>query len=162
VIDDVHHNHVHRLVAGSPEVVRPIFDGMLKKAKAKGQRIYTDQGKPLLTVDEMEEAAVVEITDLTRFRIDPINREIWIRGIAKIALGLCHHILGDAWSFSTDGDKLRSLLVLPPEQWPSEATKGMFAHNLPVEVERLLGVTPAVKAAQCHTLAIIPTVLPGL
>ena len=157
VIDDKHANYTHRLVAGSPEAVRPIFAGMLKKAQTQGKRIYTDQGNLLSTIDEMEGAAEVELTELMRFRLNPIDYNAWIRGIAKIALGLCHVMLGEEWTFTSDGDRLRSILFYPPEEWPRASLRGMFAHPLAPELERLLGITPAVRAAKCHTLAVIPT-----
>jgi hypothetical protein len=156
VIPDPHKNYTHQLVAGSPEAVRPIFAGMLKKAQAKGQRIYTEHGDALSSVAEMEATADVELTDLMRFRIKPIDYEIWVRGIVKIALGLCHVMLGEEWTFSTDGDRLRSILFVPRSQWPQGSLKAIFANRVPPETERLLSITPAVRAAKCHTLAVIP------
>src|SRR5687767_15604224 len=55
VIDDQKRSHLARLVAGSPENVREILAGMLKKAQRSGQSIYMEDGSKIARASDFEE-----------------------------------------------------------------------------------------------------------
>jgi len=157
VIDDQKTTHTERLVAGSPERVREILSGMLKKAKSAQKSIYSLQGNQVTSLDNILGQATVEETTTFKASVVAMDGTTWVRGLFKMILGLGHVVLGPDWTFSADGgDRLRTVLFCEPEQWPNHALKGFSAGAIPADVARMLGITNDLRREKWHTLAIIP------
>ena len=69
VITDKKDKYTERLVAGPPDRVREILEGLLKAAKRKDERIYTLSGDEILCLPDFEPHFVVEDTDIVRASI---------------------------------------------------------------------------------------------
>jgi hypothetical protein len=156
VIEDKRPKYTERLVAGAPDEVRKILDGMMKAAKKRGEKFYTWSGEKIQTASDFERHFEVEDTGLLKATIT-FDFGAWVRGLFKIALGLGHVILGPDWTFSADGgDRLRSVLVLPPKDWPVSSMQGFTTGELPPQVAKVLGITSEVRTRNQHTLAVLP------
>jgi hypothetical protein len=130
---------------------------MLTKANRKGQSIYSQTGERISRLADFKKHFEVEETELFRSHVEAFDFDIWVRGIFKIVLGLGHIILGPEWTFSTDGgDRIRSVLFSDREHWPAHSLTGFTVGELPPAVRQVLGITPAVQSANCHTLAMLP------
>lgn len=146
-----------RLVAGSPDQVREMLAGMLAKAKKKGETIYSKTGERIAGLQDFEQYFEVEETNLFHASVRAFDFDVWVRGIFKIVLGLGHIILGPDWTFSSDGgDRIRSVLFCDREHWPARSLKGFTTGELPPTICQAAGITPAVREANQHTLAILP------
>jgi hypothetical protein len=156
VITDKKAQHTERLVAGSPDRVREILDGMLNATKKKGEQIYTLSGEKIQSLPDFERHFVVEDTGVLHASVG-FDFVAWVRGIFKIVLGLGHIILGPNWTFSADGgDRVRSVLFVPPSDWPRSSMQGFTTGRLPTDIAKLLGISDAIRAQNQHTLAILP------
>jgi hypothetical protein len=156
VITNKKAQHTERLVAGSPDRVREILDGMLNATKKKGEQIYTLSGEKIQSLPDFERHFVVEDTGVLHASVG-FDFVAWVRGIFKIVLGLGHIILGPNWTFSADGgDRVRSVLFVPPSDWPRSSMQGFTTGRLPTDIAKLLGISDAIRAQNQHTLAILP------
>ncbi len=157
VIDDKKTSHEERLVAGSPDRVKDILNGMLSKADRKGQTLYSETGTKIEQSVDFEKFFEIEETELFHASVQAFDFDVWVRGMFKIILGLGHIILGPNWTFSSDGgDRIRSVLFSKREDWPERSLKGFSVGTLPESIHSILGITPTVRAANLHTVAILP------
>jgi hypothetical protein len=148
--------HTEHLVAGSPERVREILAGMLAKARQRGNTIYSSTGERMSEIADFKRHFEVEETETVRASV-LMDGDVWARGIFKILLGLGHVVLGPEWTFSAvGGDRMRSVLVLDREHWPHDSLQGFSSGRLPPDIARTLGITEAVRSAECHTIAVLP------
>jgi hypothetical protein len=156
VIDDKKLTHLDRIVGGSPDQVRSMLVGMLRKAEKSGKGIYMKDGTKISTIDDFE--AFFEAEETSRINASvKLDLDVWVRGIFKVTLGLGHVVLGPEWTFSSSGgDKIRTVLVTSREQWP-QLTRGFVSGTIPQGIADALGMTAAVKAAGYHTVAVVPT-----
>ncbi len=147
-----------RRINGTPGQVAAILDGMLKKAKRRGDRLHTHSGRPILTVDDIKEEVEVEYLDSFKARVTAFDQVVWTRGIMKIVLGLGHKVLGPEWTFGPNGDLIRSYLSDDPATWESKGVRGRIVHRLDRTLEHVLGITPVSKDRYTHTIAVLPAV----
>jgi hypothetical protein len=154
VIDEEHPSHTRRLVAGSPDKVKRIFDGMIRAAKTKNHTIYSPSGDVIERWEETLATAEIEASqEFAGYDIVAIDYVAWNRGMFKIALGLGHLVLGSDWTFSASADCLRAVLVNERKDWP--AFKGINP-PLPPAIVRLLDIDQTVRDRQQHTLIVLP------
>jgi hypothetical protein len=153
VVTEQHARYTRRLVAGSEDKVKRIFDGMLKSVKEKNQAIYDPNGDVLESWESALARAEIEQTTEFSGEIVGMNFIDWNRGMFKIALGLGHLVLGSDWTFSSSGDRLRAILVNDRKDWP--AFSGINP-PLPPEIARCLGIDRNVRDRRQHTLIVLP------
>jgi len=155
-VRDAKQTHAEVLIGGDREKVNEILAGLLRKASGTNQKIYSITGEQILSVADASAHYDVEETTLMKATIEAFNLEVWMRGICKIVLGVGHFFLGPNWTFSVDGNRFRAVVAQPRSEWPVDSLKGYAAGQIPKEVAHCLGITPAVRAAQLHTLAVVP------
>ena len=153
VVTEDRPTHQNRLVAGSTDKVKRIFDGMLESAKRKGWTICNPRGDVLDSWDSALQSAEVEVSKNFNGQIVAIDWAAWNRGMFKMALGLCHLVLGPDWTFSNDSDRFRAILVNDRKDWPS--LKGINSPQMP-DVERFLGKSTTVVERRQHALLVLP------
>lgn len=156
VIKDEKATHSNVLVGADRERTREILAGMLAKARKSGQSIYSATGDPIRTVTDMERHYTIEETSLMRADVKALDFDVWVRGIFKMILGLGHIVLGSTWTFGVDGNRFRAVLAEDRKHWPTESLRGFATGEIPDDIAGLLGITPAVRQARMHTLAILP------
>jgi hypothetical protein len=114
-------------------------------------------GEKIACAQDFEMYFEVEETNEFRASVQAFDFEVWVRGMFKIVLGLGHVILGPDWTFSADGgDRIRSVLFCDREHWPASSLKGFATGELPPGICKVIGITPAVRNANLHTLVILP------
>jgi hypothetical protein len=153
VVTEDHSSYQRRLVAGSPESVKRIFDGMLKAAHSRNQNIYDPNGDVIESWEDALAGAEIESSHAFSGNVVALDFNAWNRGMFKMALGLAHLVLGPDWTFSADADRLRAVLVNERKDWPP--FQGVNP-PLPPEIERCLGIDQNVRTAQQHTLIVLP------
>jgi hypothetical protein len=158
VITDTKPKYTERLVAGSPEKVAEILTGMLKKAKEKGETIFSLQGQTITSAADIPGVASVEETTLFKASIVAIDGDIWARGIFKIILGLGHILLGPNWTFAADGgDRIRAVVCCDRIHWPIQSFQRVNVGKLSDDISKKLGITDIIRKQYIHTVAVLPT-----
>jgi len=140
-------------VAGSREKVREILDGILRKSRSRKQVTYSMAGDVITDADEYTKSAQADQVDLFHGKILCFDQEIWMRGLFKIILGLAHQVLGETWTFGTYGDRVRAIVTQPRDKWPRFSGG---TGTLPKDISTILGIDESTRAANMHTLAILP------
>lgn len=140
--------------AGSPDRVKVATKGLLQKANRKGLQVLTQDLAPITDATTLIENVTINTGQSVhvemRLGIDNFF-EPWEKGILKIVLGLGHKILGEQWTFSPSGDRIRLALVCPGTQWQSVGIKGDVLCKLPTEIKTLLRIKPNI-----HTVGVLP------
>ncbi|MFT8781514.1 HNH endonuclease [Acetobacter orientalis] len=153
VVDEKHENYERRLIGGDPEKVKKILEGMIKSAQKKNKTIYDENRDVVESWEDIIKTAKIEETDTFSGNIVALDFQAWNRGMFKIALGLGHSVLGDIWTFSSEADRLRTVISLPRENWP---TFMGINPPIPVEIDQFFGIDSMVKKNKEHTLVVLP------
>ena len=141
-------------LSGTPERVKQAAKDALKKARNKGLTLKSAAFEPLTSVAEMLSMAQVSsgqtlhfdhVFDYETFFVP------WARGITKMALGLGAKVLGKSWAFSASADKLRTALLLPPEELRTFPLSGEMQWRMPDALAHLLAPERGK-----HYLAVLP------
>ncbi len=98
------------LVAGTPTQARDIASGMLKKAARTGKTVWTKDGVRVTNPEQLLATGEIERSSSYHSRI-AVNFDNIRRGVAKIAFGFCHVVLGPTWTFSAASERLRNAAV---------------------------------------------------
>lgn len=139
---------------GSPDRVKRAVADLIKKANRKGLQVMHEDLTPVFSANDISSKATAqngkEVHVNLKLGIENFF-EPWAKGIFKIVLGLGHTVLGEDWTFSPSGDKVRMTLVKPFPEWQHIGIKGSVMCQLPDEIKFLLRIKPNV-----HTLGVLP------
>lgn len=139
---------------GSPDKVKVAITGLLKKANRKGLQVLSQDLAPIADSTTMIENATRETGQSVHVQMQLGTDnffEPWAKGVLKIVLGLGHKILGEQWTFSPSGDRIRMAIVSPITKWQSIGIKGNVFCQLPPEIRTLLRIKPNI-----HTVGVLP------
>ena len=146
VITDKKDKYTERSVAGPPyRVLGETSRGPAQGGEKEGRTYLHVVGRRDFMLAGFRTSFVVEDTDIVRASIR-FNFEAWVRGIFKIVLGLGHIVLGPNWTFSAEGDRVRSVLFLLPKDWPRSSMQGFTTGCLPPGIANALGIDAAIRA----------------
>lgn len=143
-------------VAGSRARVEPIIAGLVQGWRKRNETRYDASGKLLQSLEDCLSSADTELVDRLRCRVDYFDPEVWTRGILKITLGLCHNVVGPAWTFSENAKPIRAMVTNTKPNWPNTIPRGYIAGEWARNIRVALGKTASVRDSFQHTLAILP------
>jgi HNH endonuclease len=95
-------------IGGLPEDARRIVEGLLAKAKKTGGSLWTSEGQKVTSADQLIERASVETFNTYKGQV-VINKHDLYSGLAKIAFGFAHLVMGPSWTFSSESNRLRQV-----------------------------------------------------
>lgn len=144
------------VVSGPPEKVEPILAGLLKGIRRRNEIIYSEDGKILETLDDFSEISNSFMVDQVHLRVEYFNKEIWVRGMLKIALAAGHKILESDWTFGPSAANIRQIVMNPRKDWPKALPRGFIAGELNRSLRLALGKNATVRDQNMHTVAVLP------
>jgi HNH endonuclease len=104
----------HWEVSGSPEQVRKIIEGKIRKQSAQGKTVTLSDGS-ILRVEDLEkifEERLKEIQNPSVLRQINVDLLVPVRFFSKLALGICYLHFGESFGKSPAGSLLRSHMRL--------------------------------------------------
>jgi hypothetical protein len=139
-------------VSGSLERVQEILRGMLRKSPEKLG--FTSLGDDQLegTLEHLLQLAETKTFETIQCQVC-VDLNAIHKGLAKIALGVGHILLGEEWTFSSSADVLRSVFLRGGA--PQEEAPPLPAFGVPPELrEKFVGSEAWPEGA--HFVAVLP------
>ena len=97
-------------VYGSREQVAAIVEGKKAKIERSGRKITDAAGNTIISVAESVAAAPSNTTTELNAHFK-LNQTVVRRGLIKVAFGFAHLILGANWTFSSEAEPLRAVVL---------------------------------------------------
>jgi hypothetical protein len=144
-------------VAGGRDEVEKMIGNLMRGWAKRGESYRSKGGVEINSVEKAMETADIKLMNGANFNVEFFDRNVWMRGIFKIALGLGHKLMGNEWAFGEAAEQMRNFVMNPDAKREDIKLRGVIDGEWDRKIRLVFGKNRMTRDSMVHAVGIVPS-----